>query len=149
MTGTVIKVCHVALTLRTGGLERLLVEFARHHDRARVEPVFVSLRDEGPPAEAIRALGRAIHVLGEPRGKVHETLRLARLLRRLRPEVVHTHNLHAHLYGNLAARLARIPVVVHTRHGVPLGATRRGERLFRLASPLADRVVSVSEDSAR
>jgi len=47
MAASVLKVCHVALTLRTGGLERLLVEFARHHDRSRVEPVFVSLRDEG------------------------------------------------------------------------------------------------------
>jgi sugar transferase (PEP-CTERM/EpsH1 system associated) len=145
----ILRVCHISLSLRTGGLERLLVEFARHHDRARYVPEFVSLRDGGPPEAQIRETGAAVHVLGEPRGKRDEVRRLVRLLRALRPDVVHTHNLHAHFYGSLAARRAGVPAVVHTRHGAALGATRHGRLLFWTACRLADRIVSVSADTAR
>jgi sugar transferase (PEP-CTERM/EpsH1 system associated) len=149
-TGGARTVVHVALTLRTGGLEKLLVQFARHHDRRRFVPVFIALRDAGPPAEEIRDQGCVVHVLGPPRGKWDEVRRLQRLFATLAPAVVHTHNVHPHFYGSIAARLARVPAVVHTRHGVAFGDNKgQGRRLFWLACRLADRVASVSEDAAR
>jgi glycosyltransferase involved in cell wall biosynthesis len=42
---------------------------------------------------------------------------LVRLMRTLRPHVVHTHTAKAGTLGRLAARVARVPVVVHTYHG--------------------------------
>lgn len=47
---------------------------------------------------------------------------LWRLFRRLRPDIVHTHNPKPGLYGRLAGRAARVPNVVNTVHG--LYATR-------------------------
>ena len=41
------------------------------------------------------------------------TLRLARRLRRIRPDIVHTNSLKSGLYGSIAGRLARTPVVWH------------------------------------
>ncbi|MBC7815386.1 MAG: hypothetical protein IAG10_00640, partial [Planctomycetaceae bacterium] len=35
-----IRVCHVSMCLQTGGLERLLVDFARFHDRKKFELQF-------------------------------------------------------------------------------------------------------------
>jgi glycosyltransferase involved in cell wall biosynthesis len=43
------------------------------------------------------------------------TISLARRIRQLRPDIVHTNSLKAALYGAAAARLARRPVVVHVR----------------------------------
>ena len=42
-------------------------------------------------------------------------LRLARLLKRLGPDLVHTNSAKAHLYGSLAARVAGVPQVWHAR----------------------------------
>jgi len=44
-------------------------------------------------------------------------LELRSLFRELRPDIVHTHNPKPGLYGRLAARWARVPVVVNTVHG--------------------------------
>lgn len=43
------------------------------------------------------------------------TARLARRLRCLRPDVVHTNSLKSAIYGGLAARVARVPVIWHVR----------------------------------
>ena len=43
---------------------------------------------------------------------------LTRVFSRLRPDIVHTHNPKPGVYGRLAARLARVPVVVNTVHGL-------------------------------
>ena len=43
---------------------------------------------------------------------------LVRMFRRLRPDIVHTHNPKPGVYGRLAARLAGVPVVVNTVHGL-------------------------------
>lgn len=56
---------------------------------------------------------------------------LVSLLRRLRPDVVHTHNPKPGLYGRIAARVARVPVVVNTIHG--LYATEDDPRRRRAA----------------
>lgn len=54
------------------------------------------------------ALGQDALALGE----------LVRLFGRLRPDIVHTHNPKPGLYGRMAARLSRVPVVVNTIHGL-------------------------------
>jgi glycosyltransferase involved in cell wall biosynthesis len=43
---------------------------------------------------------------------------LYRLFRKRRPAIVHTHNPKPGLYGRIAARAARVPVVVNTVHGL-------------------------------
>jgi glycosyltransferase involved in cell wall biosynthesis len=43
---------------------------------------------------------------------------LVRCFRELEPDVVHTHNPKPGLYGRIAARIARVPVVVNTVHGL-------------------------------
>jgi glycosyltransferase involved in cell wall biosynthesis len=43
---------------------------------------------------------------------------LVALFRRIRPSIVHTHTPKPGIYGRLAARIARVPVVVNTVHGL-------------------------------
>jgi sugar transferase (PEP-CTERM/EpsH1 system associated) len=68
---------------------------------------------------------------------------LYRVLRRERPDVVHTHAWGTLLEGLIAARLARVPAIVHGEHGT-LAARPRQLRVQRWAWRRVDRVLSVS-----
>jgi glycosyltransferase involved in cell wall biosynthesis len=147
--GRRLRVAHVSWGLNVGGLEKLLVEFARHADRAHFDLRFVSLTTRGTLASDLERHGWPVSALEEPGGlQPGLVLRLAQLFRRERIDVVHTHDERPLLYGAAAARLARVPRVVHTRHGQKARNTRRQVVLFRLAASLADRVACVSDDAA-
>jgi glycosyltransferase involved in cell wall biosynthesis len=54
----------------------------------------------------------------DPRRDAQALFELRRLFHRLGPDLVHTHNPKPGLYGRFAARLARVPAVVNTVHGL-------------------------------
>jgi glycosyltransferase involved in cell wall biosynthesis len=145
-----IRIAHVALQLDTGGMEKLLVEFARHADRDRFDLIFVSLGGRGSLAEDIEACGWPVVALNSGRGlSVNLLWQLGRVFRSWKADLVHTHNSKPLIYAGPAAKLVGVSHVVHTRHGQRYQASVRATRLFQWASRLADRMVCVSQDSAR
>jgi len=144
-----LRVVHVVSQLDMGGMEKLLVEFARHTDREQFELRFVSLGGRGSLADDIEAEGWAVTHMGVKAGlRPRLVLDLARLFRAWKCHVVHSHNSGPLIYSSPAARFARVGAVVHTRHGQRFEHGRRQTAAFRLAACLADRVVCVSHDGA-
>jgi len=145
-----LRVIHVAPSLDMGGLEKLLVELARHADRRRFTLRFVSLGLRGVLADDIEACGWPVAAMEQPDGlRPRLVLRLARRFRRWQADVIHSHDDRAHLYGTFAGRLARVPRLIHTRHGRSSHLSRRQKLLVNAASRLIDHFVCVSEDIAR
>jgi sugar transferase (PEP-CTERM/EpsH1 system associated) len=142
-------IAHVTRSLDIGGQEKMLVEFAHHADRARYEITVVVLEGRGPLADALEAAGARVITLDEPGGlRPRITWRLARLFRSHRFDVVHTHDEKPLLYGVPAARLARVPAVIHTHHHGPLpGVKRRHTVMIALLARWIDRLVCVSQAS--
>jgi glycosyltransferase involved in cell wall biosynthesis len=145
-----IRIAHVAPQLETGGMERLLAEFARHAERHRVSLHFIALGKRGSIAGDIEACGWPVTALDAPPGaRPWALFRLARMFHDQRIDIVHTHNTKPLLYAAPAALVARVRGVIHTRHGQRFGASRRQNIAFRIASRCADCMVCVSGDSAR
>ena len=83
------KVLHVVESLQAGGAERVVVEYAKWHDRSRYEPEVCCVLSAGPFADSLEASGVAVHVLGrKSRFDLGAILRLARIIRRGRFDVV-------------------------------------------------------------
>jgi glycosyltransferase involved in cell wall biosynthesis len=144
-----LRVFHITGCLDVGGQEKLLVEFARHADRDRFALHFVCLEQRGPLARDLEAEGWPVTALDVTPGlKPALIVRLARLFRHDAADVVHTHNERPLIYGGLAARLARVAGVIHTRHGRGVSLSRRQNLLANLAARTTDRYVCVSDDSA-
>src|SRR3954464_4858439 len=80
---------------------------------------------------------------------------LYRILRREKPDIVHTHTAKAGTLGRIAAILARIPVRVHTFHGHVFAGyfgalkTRLYLSVERFLARFTTRIVTVSEGQAR
>lgn len=76
---------------------------------------------------------------------------LTRLMRQKRYDIVHTHNSKAGFIGRLAAKIAGIPIIVHTIHGFAFHEYERPPRrvlfilLERLAARLCDKLITISE----
>jgi sugar transferase (PEP-CTERM/EpsH1 system associated) len=145
----VARVAHVTFGLDVGGQEKLLVEFANRADRVGFDLRFISLGDRGPLADDIEAAGWSVTALGVPHGLRPSLItKLARFFLRWRTDVVHTHDQRALFYAGPAAWLARVPMIVHTRHGRDVHATPRQAAIFRRLSRLVDRFVCVSREVA-
>ena len=144
-----LRVVHVTGCLDLGGQEKLLVEFAKHADRDRFDLHFVSLSTRGTLADELEAHGWPVETLGLSTG-LHPRLpwKLAKLLQTWGADIVHTHNERPLIYAAPAARLARVPRVIHTKHGRAVGNTRRQNMLIGLTARLVDRFVCVSDDCA-
>jgi glycosyltransferase involved in cell wall biosynthesis len=105
-----------------------------------------SARSRGIAPVVIPQLGRAIR----PAHDLTALGKLVGLFRRLRPDLVHTHTAKAGTLGRLAARLAGVPLVVHTFHGHVMegyfspALTRVFLGIERALARRTDRIVTVS-----
>jgi glycosyltransferase involved in cell wall biosynthesis len=112
---------------------------------------------EGSLLEKAREQGYRIVVLDQMRRAIHpirdfSTYRnLIRLLRDLRPDIVHTHSSKAGIIGRWAAHRAGAPAVVHTIHGLAFTASTNAavnwiyKTLEKRAAPLTTRIVCVAD----
>jgi glycosyltransferase involved in cell wall biosynthesis len=118
------------------------VRFALLHEgEAGARELGGRLSAAGVPVDAIR-----LPFAADPRAFA----RLLQLIRSRRPEIVHTHLVHADFHGLTAARLAGVPVRVSTKHGFnPFRSSQVFARADRAVGALADEHVAISRGLAR
>jgi glycosyltransferase involved in cell wall biosynthesis len=148
--GKPLKIMHVVRAFETGGLETLVLEAcartAAHHG-APDACVVAMLPGDGLEQRDRYCAVRSVSLNGCVRGgKLAMVSSLVRLFRRERPAVVHVHNFLAQLYAGVAAKWARVPVLVGTKHGAGWPRLCGSYRLAAGAYGLCDRIVAVSRD---
>ena len=125
--------------------------------RGRGWPVnVVSLLDPSAFEPELTAAGIPVHSLGMRPGRASPiaVLRLASILRRLRPRVLHSHMFHANLLARLTRLILPVPRLIATLHSIAesrrdLAEVGNRDRLYRLTDSLADMTVAISEAVAR
>jgi sugar transferase (PEP-CTERM/EpsH1 system associated) len=133
-----------------GGLENVVFNLVRCCTADVVPACVLCLQEAGALAPQFERIGVAVETLSKPPGSIWKrVIQVAGALRRARADVLHTHNPGPHLHGALAAKLAGVPVLVHTKHGRNFVDRPLAVRLNRFAAALSDCVVAVSEDAAR
>jgi glycosyltransferase involved in cell wall biosynthesis len=146
-----LRVLHLITRLPVGGAERLLVDVVRGLDRGRFESLVCCIQEKGPLAAELERFGVPVFCLDRMRSKRFDlpaVRDLARLLRRERIDVMHSHLYHANLYGRLAARLAGVPAIA-TVHNTYTRVKLHRRLLNRLLTGKRSHVVAVSEDVRR
>ena len=113
-----LHVVHGVLKLDVGGLERIVLDLIRAGRRLGQRVSVVCVERRGELAAEAERLGADVFCLNKSASRQQQARRdAAALLQRLRPDVVHTHQVGALWYLGQAARsVGRIPVL-HTEHG--------------------------------
>lgn len=111
-------VMHVLPTLDSGGAERFVHDIAVRLPEKGFDPHVVSIVSSGPLEPLFRQrIPLTVLNMRGPFG-LTATRGLLQLMKRERPDIVHTHLFGADLWGRVAARLAGVPVVISTEHNV-------------------------------
>lgn len=140
-----MRIMHISTRLILGGSqENTVLSCAGQADRGH-EVILVHGPIHGPEGSMlpqVEALG-SIEVINSPHlvrriDPWHDILcrrDLARLIRKHRPDVVHTHSSKAGILGRAAAFSEKVPAIVHTIHGLPFHPYQsRAKRMIYVAS---------------
>jgi glycosyltransferase involved in cell wall biosynthesis len=144
-----MRVTHVITRLVVGGAqENTVATVLGLRERADVEVDLISGPTTGPEGSMESAFAACPGILTIAPSLVRPVhpwkdalayRQLARLLRARKPDIVHTHSGKAGVLGRLAARRARVPVVIHHIHGPSFG---------QFQGPLANWIFTVAERRA-
>ena len=117
MTGDRITILHFSNSLVRGGAEQYILTLLRGLDGQRFRqclvctpPVAERMRPDVPPGVELIALE-----LRRPR-QWRQALRLSRILRGRRVDILHSHLFYASLFASPLGKLCRVPVILETPH---------------------------------
>jgi len=137
-----IHVIQIVLSLKCGGLERLVLDLASRLNNSRFRSSICCLDEAGELASEAEALGIKVIVTKRRPGRdVFLPFKLAKILKEENVDIVHTHNPGALIYGTIAARLAGTKVVINTRHG------RERRPVNGLIWAMNDTIAAISKDA--
>jgi glycosyltransferase involved in cell wall biosynthesis len=141
-----MKIVHIITRLIIGGAqENTLLTVEGLHHRYSDDVTLITGPAEGPEGDLFARARQSelkVELLPElvraerPATDLRAYRLLRRAIKRLRPDVVHTHSSKAGIIGRAAAWHERVPAVVHTIHGLPFGPSE---------SPLKNRIYVAAE----
>jgi glycosyltransferase involved in cell wall biosynthesis len=144
-----VRILFLSTSMGLGGADQQLLS-AAHVLRERGHEIrIVSLTPLGPMGLQARSLGLTTDSLEMRRGvpDPRGLARLVRLVRRWKPDVVHSHMVHANLMARALRLLVPVPVLVSTIHNVYEG----GPVLmagYRVSNGLVDHMTVISQAAA-
>ena len=160
-----IRIVRVISRLNVGGPSLHVTALTAGLDPARFDSTLVTGTEnpgEGSMLDLAEARGIKPVVIPEMVGEAQlkgrdakAVVKLYRLLRAQRPHIVHTHTAKAGFLGRIAARLAGVPIVVHTYHGHVLHGyyshtkTQLLRRMEQALAHVTDAIVAVSDQVKR
>lgn len=146
-----LVVTHILKATGIAGTENHLLALLPALDRRRFRVHAIVLEDARFPVDSfvVRLIEQGIPTRRlRMRGDADPTVvpRLWRILRQEQPTIVHTHLIHADLHGGLAARLARTPWVVSSRHNDdPFRRRGAAAQLVHVNNRLFHHFIAISE----
>jgi glycosyltransferase involved in cell wall biosynthesis len=143
-----LRVLFLINDMSVGGAEMLLDQLLRRMDRTRIAPELCCMRELGDLGEQLGSVAPVFSHVLKHKYDMPVLARLVRLLRRRQIDAVVTVGAGDRMFwGRLAARRARVPVVVAALHST--GWPDRVGRLNRMLTPWTDAFVGVANAHGR
>lgn len=156
-----IKVVHIITKLELGGAQQNTLFTVNSLDRDRFIPILVTGSDGMLLEDALNIKDVKVYLIPQfvrdisPINDLVALCRIFKILKSIKPAIVHTHSSKAGIIGRWAAYLAGVPIIVHSVHGFGFHESQRNiiKRLFisteRLTSCITDKFIAVSRENIK
>lgn len=145
-----IKLAQIVFDLNQGGLQNGVVNLVNSMDQTYFENIIICLSKSGVLRNRLNPGIKVIEMNAEV-NDVMLPFRLLKLFKKERFDVVHARNWNTFFDSVVAARLARVKVVVHSYHGLlPFDGFPLHRRLVvKLLSPFVNSIFTVVDDTSK
>lgn len=141
-----ISVLHLVEDLKIGGAERVIANIAEGLDKQNFKVSVWCVARGGEIADELKEKGVDVRILGilnyyNP----FNILKLARLLRKAQPDIVHTNGYFASVIGRLAAKRAGLSVLINHVHSTYWNYRKRHIAIEKYLSHFTQKIICCSK----
>ncbi len=141
-----INVLYIGSDMYLAGAQSVVLNLIKNLDKERFKVSMCALQG-GILFEETKKLGIEVELLrSKPIFDIKAVIRLTKLMKKQKIDIVHCHGFDSAYYGVLAAKLARIPVCIVTMHGRYWSEKKRRILVSKVTVKLADTVIAISND---
>jgi len=150
-----IKVCHIITKLELGGAQRVTLYIAGNLNRSDFDVTLIAgkggVLDEeykNKPYVKFSRLCRQI----SPVVDFLTLIEIYKMLKKIKPDIVHTNSSKAGVIGRLAAKLAGVKHIVHTVHGFPFNEIYKNKFyvvLERMLAKITEKIITVTTEDTK
>ena len=135
--------------LAIGGLQQVVVNLCKSIDRERFDISVLCLRALGDFVQDLEEIGVPVFFIEQPQSGTDyfSFLKVAKILRQQKIEVIHTHNTQPLLDGTIAYLMSGVKKIIHTDHARAFPDKKRYMVAEKIASFFVDKMVGVSDDT--
>jgi len=146
-----LKLMQITHDLAIGGLQRVVVNLCKYIDRNKFDISVLCLRNLGEFVHEVESMGIKVYFLPQENGTDYFSfLKVAKILRKEKIDVIHTHNTQPFFDGTVGALLSGRKIrIVHTDHARDFPDKRRYMFAEWLMSHFAYKVVGVSDHTSQ
>ena len=140
-----MKILRLTTLLDFGGQEKQYLSFTEKPKLLQHQYIFAAIGFGGNAERTLRERGFEVHVLNRNFSirNLANIWAVYKLIKKVKPDVVHTAAAEANFFGIVAAKLAGVKTIIGEEIGIP-NHSFTAQKVFRLVYRLADKVICVS-----
>ena len=141
-----MKILRLTTLLDFGGQEKQYLSFTEKPELLKNEYVFVAIGYGGNAERILRERGFEVHILNRNFSikNLSNTWAVYKLIKKLKPDVVHTAAAEANFHGIIAAKLAGVKYIIGEEIGIPSHSSM-AKKVFARVYRFTKKVICVSE----
>lgn len=141
-----MKIIRITTLLDFGGQERKYISFTENKSLLHHDYIFAAIGHGGHAENLIRERGFTTKIFNKnPKiSNLKNIWMLYKWFKKEKPDVVHTAAAEANFHGIIAAKMARIPVIIGEEIGFP-AHSNKAKKVFKIVYSFAHKVICVSK----
>ncbi|QOW10628.1 glycosyltransferase family 4 protein [Kaistella flava (ex Peng et al. 2021)] len=141
-----MKILRLTTLLDFGGQEKKYISFTEKPELLQHQYIFAAIGFGGSAEKILRKRNFEVHILNRNFSirNLSNIFSLYKLIRKIKPDVVHTAAAEANFHGIIAAKLAGVKTIIGEEIGIP-NHSSIAQKVFSAVYRLADKVICVSK----